>query len=85
MEDLVEFGPYKPPAEHGYDVKELEAVATNETAATASKEPRTLDGRDYLYQADPTGRRTGYGRKVGAMRAALRFAHVQPRNTSRSC
>ena len=58
--DLVEFGPLKPLSEQGYTEEQIESLAQEKTS---QKTEIVSDGVRYLLNPDPTGRRTGKGRR----------------------
>ena len=61
--DLVQYGPYKPPQEHGFTEDDMAALAQSEhTKQPVEKQVRLVNGMEFAYAPDPTGRRTGYGR-----------------------
>lgn len=56
--DLLQYGPYKHPSEHGFTDEQLDQIASHQTPSAPQE--IQVQGMTYLLTADPTGRRTGH-------------------------
>lgn len=70
MEDLAQYGVFKPEKEHGYASDEMDQFLAEDKHDKASSSTRNAqdaaspvmhEGREYLKRADPSGRRNGLG------------------------
>lgn len=63
IQDLLQYGPYKHPSEHGLDEEQMQKIAqSGESSTTANEEAQVVydgHGQECLKRPDPTGRRTG--------------------------
>jgi hypothetical protein len=57
VQDIVQYGLMKPEQEHGYSVEDLEAMKVDNDPRVGTVIEK--DGLRYLFNPDPTGRRTG--------------------------